>query len=155
VFIPLEEFDLDNEELESWDGASGAINPPTPGEYLLRITDMGYEPRDNGHTVFVETSEVVKAFKDGRLVDTSEVGKTVKQWRTLTAKKGSRARFKNFMAATGVKLNRGGVQAGDFSGRQYIARVDLEPYTKFNNSGEEVTYMNPRVTNERPAARVS
>jgi len=155
VFIPLDEFDLDTDELDAWDGEGSTVNPPEPGEYLLKITEMEYEPRDNGNVVWVETSEVVQAYQDGRLVATAESGKTVKQWRTLTQKKGSRARFKNFMAATGAKLDKGGLRTSAFVGKQYVARIDLEPYTKFNNQGVEVTYMNPKITHERPASRVS
>ena len=151
VFVSLEEFGLENEDLGTWDG-EGGIDVPAPREYLLQIDNMEVERSQKGNLMFVETARILA---DASGSSTTEKGKTVKVWHVLTDNDGSRRRFRSFLNATGVQLSKGGVNPSVFVGRKYSATVSLEPFDKILDDGSTKTYQNPRVTRERPVSRTA
>lgn len=151
VFVSLEEFGLEDENLGTWDG-EGGIDVPSPGDYLLQIDDMEVKRSERGNLMFVETSRIL-ANADGS--NTAEKGKTVKQWRVLTENEGNKRRFRNFLSATSVALTKGGVNPKVFVGKKYAATVSLEDYEKTLDDGSTRTYQNPRITRERQVSRTA
>lgn len=141
-YYDLQELNLD--EVESADGNFEAV---AAGDYRLTCTkcELGSNKEGTGKRFAFEFR--VDANSDGSR--SSESGRTIREWRSLSDKMYSRRRLRTMIEALGLPLS--GFNPADAVGRPLLAAVVHEESNDTNpNTGEP--YVNARLRSERRAA---
>ena len=127
-------------ELEGVEAADGNYVPPAAGDYRLEVVKFEATVSKQEQRMHVYDIKVV-ALSNGET--TTEAGKKFRDYRTFD-KEFAKQRYKNFLQALGVKPNESPV------GRQFLGTLTLEESSGLTKDGEEKTFVNARLRNEKP-----